>query len=114
MSSEERRLHPVAMLIGAMRTIRRSLSAFVFPGAAFLMSPGFSPGPLALVALAAPVLAALAAFWGFLSWRATTYSVAGGAFRLRTGVFQKNERTIPLEHVQPVDTGRGGSRRLAG
>src|SRR4028118_2417780 len=101
MSSEERRLHPVAMLIGAMRTIRRSLSAFVFPGVAFLMSQGFSLGTLALRALGALVGAALAAFCGFLSWRATTYSVAGGAFRLRTGGFQKNERRIPLEHAPP-------------
>ena len=114
MSSEERRLHPVAMLIGAIRTIRRSLSAFVFPGVAFLMSQGFSLGTLALVALGALVVAALAAFWGFLSWRATTYSVASGAFRLRTGVFQKNERTIPLEHVQSVDTVQGVIQRLFG
>jgi len=114
MSSEERRLHPVAMLIGAIRTIRRWVSAFVFPGVAFLVSQGFSLGTLALVALGALVVAALAAVWGFLSWRATTYAVAGGAFRLRTGVFQKNERTIPLDHVQSVDTVQGVIQRLFG
>jgi putative membrane protein len=74
---------------------------------AFLVSQGFSLGTLALVALGALVVAALAAVWGFLSWRATTYAVAGGAFRLRTGVFQKNERTIPLEHVQSWTRCRG-------
>jgi putative membrane protein len=114
MSSEERRLHPVAMLIGAIRTIRRWVSAFVFPGAAFLVSQGFSLRTLTLVALGALVVAALATLWGFLSWRATTYAVAGGAFRLRTGVFQKNERTIPLEHVQSVDTVQGVIQRLFG
>jgi putative membrane protein len=114
MSSEERRLHPVAMFIGAIRTIRRWVSAFVFPGVAFLVSQGLSLGTLALVALGALVVAALAAVWGFLSWRATTYAVAGGAFRLRTGVFQKNERTIPLEHVQSVDTVQGVIQRLFG
>lgn len=114
MSSEERRLHPVAMLIGAIRTIRRWVGAFVIPGVAFLVSQGFSLGTLALVALGALVVAALAAVWGFLSWRATTYAVAGGAFRLRTGVFQKNERTIPLDHVQSVDTVQGLIQRLFG
>ena len=114
MSSEERRLHPVAMLIGAIRTTRRSLSAFVFPGVAFLMSQGFSAWTLALVALGALVVAVLAAFWGFLSWRATTYAVSGSAFRLRTGVFQKNERTIPLDHVQSVDTVQGVIQRFFG
>ena len=114
MSSEERRLHPVAMLIGALGTIRRWVSAFVLPGVAFLFSQGLSPWTLALVALGALVVAALAALWGFLSWRATTYSLSGGAFRLRTGVIQKNERTIPLEHVQSVDTVQGVIQRLFG
>ena len=112
MSFKERRLHPVAMLIGAMRTIRRWVSAFVLPGVAFLMSQGFNLRTLVLVALGALVVAALAALWGFLSWRATTYAVSGSAFRLRTGVFQKNERTIPLEHVQSVDTVQGVIQRF--
>ncbi|HEX2180989.1 MAG TPA: PH domain-containing protein [Rubrobacteraceae bacterium] len=112
MSSEPRHLHPAAMIIAAIRTIRRSLSAFVIPGIAFLMSRGLDPGTIALVLLGALVVAVLAAFWGFLSWRATTYEVAGGAFRLRQGVVQKNERTIPLDHVQSVDTVQGLIQRL--
>nr|MDP9484944.1 PH domain-containing protein [Actinomycetota bacterium] len=114
MSSEERRLHPAAMLVGAIGTLRRWVSAFVVPGAALLFSQGFSPWTLALIALGALAVAALAALWGFLSWRATTYGVVGGAFRLRTGVLQKNERTIPLEHVQSVDTVQGVIQRLFG
>jgi putative membrane protein len=57
-------------------------------------------------------VAVLAAFWGFLSWRATIYEVAGGVFRLRWGVVQKNERAIPLEHIQSVDTVQGIIQRL--
>jgi putative membrane protein len=112
MSSETRHLHPAAMLIDAIKTVRRSLSAFVIPGIVFLMSRGFDPGTIALVLLGALVVAVLAAFWGFLSWRATTYEVAGGAFHLRWGVVQKNERTIPLDHVQSVDTVQGIIQRL--
>jgi putative membrane protein len=114
MSSEPRHLHPAAMLIDAIRTIRRSLSAFVIPGVVFLMSRGFDVGTIALVLLGALVVAVLAAFWGILSWRATTYEVAGGVFRLRRGVVQKNERTIPLDHVQSVDTVQGIIQRLFG
>jgi putative membrane protein len=57
-------------------------------------------------------VAVLAAFWGFLSWRATIYEVAGGVFRLRWGVVQKNERAIPLDHIQSVDTVQGIIQRL--
>jgi putative membrane protein len=100
------------MIIAAIKTIRRSLSAFVIPGVAFLMSRGFDAGTIAFVLFAALVVAVFAAFWGFLSWRATTYEIAGGAFRLRQGVVQKNERTIPLDHVQSVDTVQGIIQRL--
>lgn len=112
MSSEPSHLHPAAMLIDAIKTIRRSLSAFVIPGIVFLASRGFDPGTIALVLLGALVVAVFAAFWGFLSWRATIYEVAGGTFRLRWGVVQKNERTIPLDHVQAVDTVQGIIQRL--
>ena len=114
MSSEPRHLHPAAMLIDAIRTIRRSLSAFVIPGIAFLASQGFSVRTIVWILLGALVVTVLAAIWGFLSWRATTYQITGGAFRLRRGVLQKNERTIPLDHVQSVDTVQGIIQRLFG
>src|SRR5215207_6364344 len=93
--SSEKRLHPVAMLVGAIKTLRRWVSGLVFPGVVLLV-------------------AALAALWGFLSWRATSYTVTGNSFRLRQGVFQKNERTIPLEHVQSVDIVQGIIQRAFG
>jgi putative membrane protein len=114
MSSEPRHLHPAAMLIDAIKTIRRWVSAFVIPGIAILASRGFSMQTIALIVLGALVAAVLAALWGFLSWRATTYEVSGGAFHLRQGVIQKNERTIPLEHVQSVDTVQGIIQRFFG
>src|SRR5919112_535337 len=58
--------------------------------------------------------AVLASLWGFLAWRATTYEVTANSFRLRQGVVQKSERTIPLEHVQSVDTVQGIIQRLFG
>jgi putative membrane protein len=102
------------MLIDATRTIRRWVSAFVVPGVALLASRGFSMRTITLIFVGALVAATFAALWGFLSWRATTYEVSGGAFRLRRGILQKNERTIPLEHVQSVDTVQGIIQRFFG
>src|SRR5215213_1783600 len=110
--NSEKRLHPVAMLIGAIKTIRRWISGLVLPGIALLVSQGFSLRTMALFLLGILVVAVLAALWGFLSWRATTYVVTDNSFRLRQGVIQKSERTIPLEHVQSVDTVQGIIQRF--
>src|ERR671914_553951 len=112
--SSEKRLHPAAMLVGAIKTLRRWVSGLVFPGVVLLVSQGFSLWTVTLFLLGVIVVAVLAALWGFLSWRATTYGVIGGSFRLRQGVFQKSERTIPLEHVQSVDTVQGIVQRAFG
>jgi putative membrane protein len=109
--SSERHLHPVAMLIGAIGTLRRWISGLIFPGIVLLMSQGFSLRTVALFLIGVLVVAALAALWGFLSWRATTYAVTGNSFRLKQGVLQKSERTIPLDHVQSVDTVQGVIQR---
>jgi len=102
------------MLIGALKTVRRWVGALVIPGGAFLASQGFQVRTMLLVLAGLLVVAALAAVWGVLAWRATTYGVSGGAFHLRQGVVQKNERTIPLDHVQSVDTVQGVIQRLFG
>src|ERR687884_1808743 len=112
--NSEKRLHPVAMLLGAIRTLRRWISGLVFPGVVLLVSQGFSLWTVTLFLLGLIVVAALAALWGFLSWRGATYTFTGNSFRLRQGVFQKNERTIPLEHVQSVDTVQGVIQRVFG
>ena len=112
--SSERHLHPVAMLIGAVSTLRRWISGLVIPGIVLLMSQGFSLRTVALFLVAVIIAITLAALWGYLSWRATTYVVTGNAFRLNRGVFQKSERTIPLDHVQSVDTVQGVIQRAFG
>src|SRR5918992_839172 len=112
--NSEKRLHPVAMLVGAIKTLRRWISGLVFPGVVLLVSQGLSPLTVTLFLLGFIVVAALAALWGILSWRATTYAVTDNSFRLRQGVFQRSERTIPLEHVQSVDTVQGIIQRAFG
>nr|MBA3617284.1 PH domain-containing protein [Rubrobacteraceae bacterium] len=112
--SSEKHLHPVGMLVGAISTLRRWISGLVLPGVFLLLSQGFSLWTVTLFLLGIIVVAVLASLWGFLSWRATTYAVTGNSFRLRQGVFQKSERTIPLDHVQSVDTVQGIIQRPFG
>lgn len=111
---EERRLHPVGMLLSALATVRRWVGLAAFPGIAALVNGEFGMRTLLLVGLAFVLLALLSAVWGVLSWRATTYRVSGGAFHLKRGVLQKSERSLPLEHVQSVNTVQGIVQRLFG
>jgi putative membrane protein len=109
--SSEKRLHPAAMFIGAVATLRRWIGGLVFPGIVLLMSQGFSLRTVVLFLFGILVVAILAGLWGLLSWRATTYEVTGNSFRLKRGVLQKSERTIPLDHVQSVDAVQGVIQR---
>ncbi len=99
------------MLFEALKQARSLVSAAVIPGLALLFGSGLSGWVISLIIFAAVALVLFSALWGFLSWRATTYSVGGGAFYLRRGILQKNERTIPLDHVQSVDTVQGFIQR---
>ncbi len=110
----ERRLHPVGMLLSAMTTVRRWAGISAFPGIAALVNGEFGMRTLILVLLAFVVLTLLSAVWGVLSWRATTYRISGGAFHLKRGVLQKSERSLPLEHVQSVNTVQGIVQRVFG
>jgi putative membrane protein len=111
---EERWLHPVGMLLSALTTVRRWAGLAAFPGIAALVNGEFGMRTLLLVGLAFLVLALLSAVWGVLSWRATTYRISGGAFHLKRGVLQKSERSLPLEHVQSVNTVQGIVQRVFG
>ena len=112
--SVERRLHPVGMLLAALTTVRRWLGAAALPGVAALLGGEYGTRTLFLILAGLALLGALSAVWGVLSWRATTYRVAGGTFRFKQGVLQKSERSLPLEHVQSVNTVQGLVQRLFG
>lgn len=99
------------MLFEAIKQARSLLSAAVIPGLALLFGSGLSGWVISLIIFGAIILVVVSAVWGFLAWRATTYAVRGGAFYLKSGVVQKNERTIPLDHVQSVDTVQGFIQR---
>lgn len=112
--SVERRLHPVGMLLAALTTVRRWIGAAALPGAAALMGGEYGMRTLLLVLAGVALLGIVSAVWGVLLWRATTYRVVGGTFHFNQGVLQKSERSLPLEHVQSVNTVQGLVQRLFG
>lgn len=112
--SVERRLHPVGMLLAALTTVRRWIGAAALPGVAALMGGEYGMRTLLLILAGVALLGIVSAAWGVLSWRATTYRVAGGTFHFKQGVLQKSERSLPLEHIQSVNTVQGLVQRLFG
>lgn len=101
-------------MLAALGAVRRWIGLAAAPGVAALFGGEFGVQTLLLVLLAAALLVAFSAVWGVLSWRATTYRVSGGAFHLKRGVLQKSERSLPLEHIQSVNTVQGIVQRLFG
>lgn len=113
-AAEERRLHPVGMLLSALGTVRRWIGVAAVPGVVALLNGQFGVRTLVFVLLGVVLLAILSSVWGVLSWWATTYRVSGGALHLKRGVLQKTERSLPLERVQSVDTVQDVVQRIFG
>lgn len=72
---------------------------------------GRSPLVVGIVLAAA---AAVAAPWAVLAWMRFRYRVADGRLEVRSGVLQRNLRTVPLERVRGVDISAPPLHRLAG
>ncbi len=99
------RLHPLAVLVFA----RRFVGASILPALVLLLSAGARViVPLLLVALFVGVPLALLSWWRF------HYRVAGGRLELRSGVFSRSVRMIPLDRVRGVDVTAPFLHRLLG
>jgi putative membrane protein len=104
-SELEGRLHPLAVLVFA----RRFVGASILPALVLLLSAGAKVFvPLLLVALFVGVPLALLSWWRF------RYRVAGGRLELRSGVFSRSVRMIPLDRVRGVDVTAPFLHRLLG
>jgi putative membrane protein len=101
----EGRLHPLALLTIA----RRFIGASLIPLVALLLSLGTKVlVPLLLAALLLGVPLAV------LSWLRFRYLVVGGRLELRSGVFSRNVRTIPLDRIRGIDVSSPFLHRLLG
>lgn len=109
--AQPRRLHPAAVVIATLGSLRQIL----FPAvAAFvgLLSGGDST--LDRATLVAVVAAFVSIAAGVIAWRTTIYRLDEGVLRVRRGRLRVRETALPLERIQAVDSLRGPVQRLFG
>ena len=111
---EPRRLHPVGGLLVGVRIVHELLLAALLGSGYALLADGLSPAYAAIAIAAVAAVLVVAAVAGYLSWRATTYAVAGGAVVFRRGVLGRQETSVPVERVSALDTEQGPVQRLFG
>jgi len=99
------RLHPLTLVIAAVRAVR----AFAIPAVFVLLTgSGATLGLLLLVALGLNVLFALVRYATF------SYRLQGGELITRQGLLSRQERHIPLGRVQDLRLEAGPVHRLLG
>lgn len=101
----ERRLHPAATVIDALRHARAAGFAML----AVIASQGIERGLLIVVGLLM-----LGALLAFVQWRTTRYAVVDDALHLRTGILSRKEQVIPRSRISALDTTRGVLQRVFG
>ncbi len=108
---EPRRLHPAAIVTGAVESVREVAMAIVVGVVLQAGSGGFGSGwALALTLGGAVVALGL----GWLRWANERYEVADDTIRHRRGVISPDETSVPLARVQALDTSQGPIQRLFG
>jgi uncharacterized membrane protein YdbT with pleckstrin-like domain len=88
--------------------------AAVVVAAVFLPTAGWSTAALYIVGVLALVAVATLAFWPWLVWRTTHYVFTNERVILRTGVFSRAGRDIPLGRVNDVSFSHGVIERMLG
>lgn len=114
MSSSPQRLHPAILVLEVLTSFRRWFGITSVPWLFVLFRDGISSSRILLLLAIVAISIVASGVWAVLSWRATVYFVQGNAFHFRHGVIGKNERTVPLDHIQSVDTVQGPVQRLFG
>jgi putative membrane protein len=105
--TSERRLHPAAFVVHALRGLQDVLVPVVLA----LLFGARSLGTGTLIAAAA-VAGSLAI--GYARWRMTRYWVADGALHFRSGVFSPDTQVIPIGRIAAVDEVQGPIQRAFG
>ncbi len=103
-----RRQHPSWILLQLIRSVR----GFLVPLAVVLIS-GRGNGDSPFLAIAG-IGATLGLATTVARWWAFRYEVIAGELRVHSGVVSRQERSVPLERVQAVDTGESPLQRVLG
>jgi putative membrane protein len=109
-----RRLHPAGIAVLGVASLRDLALPL---GVAFLttvLGAGGGGEPLLRVIGFGVLGALIAVAAGVARWMTTTWAVAGGVIRHRSGVVSKRETDVPLSRVQAIDTVHGPLQRVFG
>ncbi|KJS77160.1 MAG: hypothetical protein JL56_03860 [Desulfotomaculum sp. BICA1-6] len=110
MSFEKRRLHPLGMLLIAVKMIKDMALPLLALLASQVLRQALSSWTIMLaVALVLAILVMVA-----LSWYRFTYSTGDGVLLVEHGVLVRNKIVIPRERIQSVDFNQGILQRLFG
>jgi putative membrane protein len=100
------------MLLELASTVRSLFGLTSIPWLFVVFREGIDPRRVGLLFFGVLVIVAVSGAWSLLSWRATVYGIRGNAFYFKRGVLGRNERTVPLDHIQSVDVVQGVVQRL--
>lgn len=105
---EPKRLHPVAMLVKMVKSIKEIIAALIvlvvtnFGNFRFLLIVGTAIGAVFIIILS------------ILHWLKFTYRLEENEFRVEQGVFLKKKRYVPFERIQSINISAGIIQRLFG
>ena len=106
------RLHPISA-VGRVLNRTVSIGAVGFFAGMMLSGP-LELLPIEAVFILAPLGALLGAAYGVARYYRFTYELSAGDLSVNSGVFDRQERAIPLGRIQNVDIERGPVQRVLG
>jgi len=107
-----KRLHPISA-VGNVLNRALSIGAFGFFAGMILSGP-LDLVPVVATFVLAPLGALIGAAYGVARYYRFTYELSEGRLSVDSGVFDRQEREIPLSRIQNVDIERGPLQRVLG
>ncbi|REJ15616.1 MAG: hypothetical protein C6W58_11105 [Bacillaceae bacterium] len=108
MMYDQKRLHPVAVLVKIAKAIKEIIVTNIF---LFVTNIGNIRSFLLIGTILALILTIISSV---LNWLKFTYRIEENEFRVEQGVFLKKNRYIPIERIQSINVTAGFIQRLFG
>ncbi|MFD9628917.1 PH domain-containing protein [Peribacillus muralis] len=107
--SEPKRLHPIAVVLNILKSIKELVVPFVL----VFIIPGRNEGiPGWIQPLVITVIVLFLIVLAFVQWFRFTYRIEDGEFRIESGVFVRKKRYIKLDRIHSIDISEGIIQRL--
>ncbi|MDM5356749.1 PH domain-containing protein [Peribacillus sp. ACCC06369] len=107
--SEPKRLHPIAVLLNIIKSIKE----LVIPFLLVIVIPGKNEGiPGWIQPLVISVIILFLIVIAFLQWFRFTYRIEEGEFRIESGVFVRKKRYIKFDRIHSIDISEGIIQRI--